>query len=192
VLRVRFPGPQTEPQNDLPKAHLLEKEEVQEEALLSFPRRVRLPTTKSISREPLCQHLSSTVPIQYLCAPSQPRVGLLFPVTTSTSSSTACHFSARPIAEPIPRSPSSIIHARLRSRPDLRRLVRLTGCHPPSPRLTHAFLQEPLHLASPIDESIADCCCYCLLQLLGHPCLFLRQPAPEVLSSFGTSSRHKH
>lgn len=73
VLRVRFPSPQTEPQTDLPKAHLLEKEEVQEEALLSFPRRTRLPTTKSISSEPLCHDLSSTVPIYLRSLPASSR-----------------------------------------------------------------------------------------------------------------------
>jgi hypothetical protein len=167
--------------DDLPKAHLLEKEEVQEEALLPFP---RLPTTKSISSEPLYQDLSSTVPIYLRSLPASSRSSFarhlldiinrlpVFPQTDCRA------HPAFPIIDYPRETPIEAISE--------------TPCPTdwlPSPRLTHAFLQEPLHLASPIDESIADCC-YCLLQLLGHPCFFLRQPAPEVLSSFGTSARH--
>jgi hypothetical protein len=112
VLRVRSPGPQTEPQNDLPKAHLLEKEEVQEEALLSFPRRLRLPTTKSISREPLYQHLSSTVPIS-LCSLPPPSLESVF-----IPPSPPRHHHQPPAIFPQDRlqSPSRVPHHRLSTR----------------------------------------------------------------------------
>lgn len=153
------------------------------EALLSFPRRTRLPTTKSISSEPLYHHLSSTVPIYLRSPPSQPQVGLHLPGTST--SSTACQFFRKPIAEPIPRSPSSIIHARLRSKLYPRRLVRVTGCRRlGSPTLScesRCTLQAQSTNQSPTAAIIAC--------LLGHPCFFLRQSALEVLSSFDTSAR---
>jgi len=90
------------------------------------------------------------------------------------------------------QSPSRVAHHRLSTRDSdlgqIRDALSDSDWHH-SPRLTHAFLQEPLHLASPIDESIADRCYYCLLQLLGHPCFFFRHSALEVLSSFDTSAR---
>jgi hypothetical protein len=122
------PVPRRSPRTICQKAHLLEKEQVQEEALLSFPRHTRLPTTKSISREPLYQDLSSTVPTSLHSLPASSRSSFLRHHHLDIIQPPA-NFSARPIAEPIPRSPSSIIHARLRSKPDLRRLVRLTGSH---------------------------------------------------------------
>jgi hypothetical protein len=166
----------TEPQTDLPEAHLLEKEEVQEEALLSFP---RLPTTKSISREPLYLVLSLTVPISLRSLPASSRPS--FPGASSTSS-TDCHFSATPIAEPIPRSPSSIIHAKLRSKLYARRLVRLTGCQRlGSPTLcckSRCTLQAQSTNQSP---TAAIACC----NSLATPAFFFRQCALQVLSSFG-------
>jgi hypothetical protein len=110
VLRVRFPSPQTEPQTDLPEAHLLEKEEVQEKPFFpSFPRRTRLPTTKSISSEPLYHDLSSTVPT-YLRSPPSLESVFICPAPLRHHQPPAS-FSANRL-----QSPSRVPHHRLSTR----------------------------------------------------------------------------